>query len=61
MDKNISTPWAVAAIVAVLVILGVVVWRGMAPKAPVASSAPAYYGPGGHRGPPPIPLSPGQR
>jgi hypothetical protein len=59
MDKNISTPWAVALIIAVLVMLGVVVWRGMAPKAPPASSGPGFYGPGGHRGPPPTPLSSG--
>jgi hypothetical protein len=66
MDKNISTPWAVTIVVVVLLIVGGLVWRGMAPRTPV----PAGQGPGqadysgrlGHPGyPPPTPLPPGAR
>jgi hypothetical protein len=37
MNTNISTPWAVAAVVAVLVIVGVVIWRSQTPRAPVST------------------------
>jgi hypothetical protein len=62
MEKSISPPWVIAAVVIVLLILGAVVWRGMAPKAPTAASAPVPYAPGGHVGyPPPTPLGPSGR
>jgi hypothetical protein len=62
MDKSISTPWAVTAVVIVLLIVGAIVWRAMAPKTPAAATAPVPYAPGGHVGyPPPTPLPPGAR
>jgi len=36
MDKQISTPWAVTAVVIVLLVVGIVVWRVMTPAAPPA-------------------------
>jgi len=43
MQQNIPTPWAVAAIVVVLLVVGLIIWRGMSPRAPAAATAP---GPG---------------
>jgi hypothetical protein len=57
MNQNISTPWAVAAIVAVVVIIGVFVWRSHN-SGPVVQNGPIspyqeYRGsPGGPGGPP---------
>jgi hypothetical protein len=60
MDKNISTPLAIVAVIVVLLIVGAAVWKAMTPKAPVAATATMPYAPGGHPGyPPPTPLSPG--
>jgi len=36
MDKQISTPWAVTAVVILLLVLGVAVWRYMTPPPPLA-------------------------
>jgi hypothetical protein len=57
MDKSIPTPWVVAAIVAVLVIVGVVVWRHQNPGPPVSTGPINPYNeyrgsPGGPYGPP---------
>jgi hypothetical protein len=57
MDKQISTPWAVAAIVAVLVIVGVVIWRHQSAGPPVSTGPlnayQEYQGrPGGAYAPP---------
>ncbi len=56
MNQNISTPWAVAAIVAVLVIIGVVVWRHQNAGPPASTGPPNPYmeyrgSPGGPGGP----------
>jgi hypothetical protein len=64
MDKQISTPWAVAAIVIVLLFVGAVVWRTMAPAPPSAAdpTGGAASRTLGHVGyPPPTPLPPGGR
>jgi len=61
MDKSISTPWVVAVVFVLLLVVGLAVWKAMAPKAPATSAAPVQYAPGGHAGyPPPTPLPPGQ-
>jgi hypothetical protein len=64
MGKNISTPWAVTAIVIVLLVLGVAVWRYMTPPAPLAldptgGAASRTLGHVGYA--PRAPLPPGQR
>jgi hypothetical protein len=62
MDKNVSTPWVVAAVVVVLLIAGAAVWKAMTPRAPIGATATMPYAPGGHPGyPPPTPLAPGGR
>src|SRR5438445_3557565 len=33
MQQNIPTPWAVAAIDVVLLVVGLIIWRGMSPRA----------------------------
>jgi len=37
MEKNIPLPWAVTAIVVVLVIVGAIIWRSQTPRAPVST------------------------
>jgi len=58
MNQNISTPWAVAAIVAVLLIVGVVVWRhqNAASAVPNGPTSPyqEYRGSPGGPGFPPV-------
>lgn len=36
MDKTISTPWVVTAIVVALIVIGAFIWRGMHPAIPPA-------------------------
>ena len=55
MNQNISTPWAVAAIVVVLAIVGVVVWRhqNATPAVPNGPASPYQEYRGSPGGPPP--------
>jgi hypothetical protein len=36
MEKNISLPWAVTAIVVAVLIVGVIIWRSQTPRAPAS-------------------------
>jgi len=43
MEKNIPLPWAVTAIVAVLMIVGVLIWRSQTPRAPTYNGRTYSY------------------
>lgn len=41
MEKNIPLPWAVTAVVVAVLIVGVIIWRSLTPRAP-AFGGPNY-------------------